>query len=128
MAQFQILDELMNLAGSSNLHDRMRVWFVQQAMEDSAFANLLFVCCQHLRRIMNKHQIMMVDMEALGDRGVAVDSLEALRKSYNRQKSMLEIMKDLLAQARSGVREEEGNANMSTGKRLNFEQKNDDKK
>ncbi|PWA55419.1 hypothetical protein CTI12_AA370010 [Artemisia annua] len=110
MAQFQILDQLMNLAGSSNLHDRMRVWFVQQAMEDSAFANLLFVCCQHLRRVMNKHRIMMVDMEALGDRGVAVDSLEALRKSYNRQKSMLEIMTDLLAQARSGVREEEGNA------------------
>ena len=52
----------------------------------------------------------MVDIEALGDRGVAVDSLEALRKTYNRHKSMLEIMTDLLAQARSGVSEEEGNA------------------
>ncbi|PWA66900.1 glycoside hydrolase, family 79 [Artemisia annua] len=64
----------------------------------------------HLRRVMNKHRIMMVDIEALGNRGVAVDSLEALRKTYNRHKSMLEIMTDLLAQARSGVREEEGNA------------------
>ncbi|PWA89150.1 hypothetical protein CTI12_AA114830 [Artemisia annua] len=73
-------------------------------------------------------------MEALGDRGVVVDSLEALRKTYNRHKSMLEIMTDLLAQARSGVREEEANAllhlqqNMSTGKRLKFGQKVDDRK
>ncbi|PWA77087.1 hypothetical protein CTI12_AA229780 [Artemisia annua] len=99
--------DLPCITATSNLES---AGYREQAMEDSAFANLLFVCCQHLRRVMNKHRIMMVDMEALGDRGVAVDSLEALRKTYNRHKAMLEIMTDLLAQARSGVSEEEGNA------------------
>ena len=70
MAQFLILDQPTNLAGTSNLHDRMRLWFVQQAVEDSSFGNLLFMCCQHLRRVMNKNRIMMVDIEELGNRGV----------------------------------------------------------
>ena len=110
MAQFQLLDHLMNLSGSTNLHDKMRLWFVQQATEDSSFSNLLFVCCQHLRRVMNKNHIMMVDMEALGDRGVAVNCLEALRKTQSRHRAMLELLEDLLGQAQAGVHEEESNA------------------
>ena len=110
MAQFQLLDNLMNLSGSTNLHDKMRLWFIQQATEDSAFANLLFMCCQHLRRVMNKNRIMMVDMESLGNRGVAVDCLEALRKTQNRHKAMLEVLEALLDEAHAGVHEEEANA------------------
>ncbi|PWA36694.1 hypothetical protein CTI12_AA597250 [Artemisia annua] len=110
MAQFQLLDHLMDLSGSTNLHDKMRLWFVQQATECTAFANLLFVCCQHLRRVMNKNRIMMVDMESLGNRGVAEDCLEALRKTQDRHKSMLALLEGLLGQAHAGVHEEESNA------------------
>lgn len=110
MAQFQILDHLAMLSGSSNLHDRMRLWFVLQSGEESALSNLLFVCCEHLRRVMAKNRIMMVDMEALSKRGVGMDCLEALRKTQNRHKVMLELLTDLLGQVNAGVHEEEGNA------------------
>ena len=110
MAEFQILDHLMNLAGSSNLHDRMRLWFVQKSGEDSALANLLFVCCEHLRRVMAKNRILMVDMEAFGNRGVGMDCLDCLRKTQRRHTVMLELLTDLLTQVKASVHEEEANA------------------
>lgn len=58
---------------------------------------------------MAKNRITMVDIEALGDRGMALGFLEALRKSHNRHKAMLELLTNLLAQAKAGVHEEESN-------------------
>ena len=110
MAQFQLLDHLMNLAGTSNLHDRMRLWFVQESGEESALGNLLFVCCEHLRRVMAKNRIMMVDLEVFSNRGVGMDCLDALRKTQNRHKVMLELLTDLLAQVNAAFHEEESNA------------------
>ncbi|PWA84280.1 hypothetical protein CTI12_AA160410 [Artemisia annua] len=78
--------------------------------EESALANLLFVCCEHLRRVMAKNRIMMVDMEELINRGVGMDCLDALRKTQSRHKAMLELLTDLLAQVNAGVHEEETNA------------------
>lgn len=110
MAEFQILEHLMKLAGSANLNDRMRLWFVKQADEELALGNLLFVCCEHMRRVMAKNRIMTVDLEALGNRGVATDCLDALRTTQTRHKAMLEVLTDMLAQVNAGVREEESNA------------------
>ena len=53
---------------------------------------------------------MMADMEALGDRGVAVNCLKALRKTHSRHRAMIELLEDLLGQAQAGVHEEESNA------------------
>ena len=110
MAQFQILDDLMKISGSSKLHDCMRVWFVQQSHEDSFCAKLIHACCEHLRRVMAKNRVMIADMEALGHRGLALDSLDALKKTQERHRALLELLVDLCAQAKAGVREEEGNA------------------
>ena len=83
---------------------------MQQSGEELALSNMIFVCCEHLRRVMNKNRIMIVDMEALGDRGVAKDCLVALRKTQARHKFMLELLTDLLTQVNAAFREEEANA------------------
>ena len=70
---------------------------------------MLFACCQHLRRVMAKNHTMIVNMEALGARGVALDSLDALRKTQERHRVLLEKLNNLFNQAKSDVCEEESN-------------------
>ena len=53
---------------------------------------------------------MILNMEALGPRGVALDSLDALRKTQEKHRVLLEKLVNLFNQAKAGVREEESNA------------------
>ena len=110
MTNFELLENLINILGSSKLHDCMRLWFVQQACEEDAFSKLLFDCCHHLRRVMAINHTMILNMEALGPRGVALDSLDALRKTQEKHRVLLEKLVNLFNQAKAGVREEESNA------------------
>ena len=109
MANFELLENLMNISGSSELHDFMRLWFVQQSCEEDAFSKLLFDCCHHLRRVMAINHTMILNMEALGARGVALDSLDALRKTQERHRVLLEKLNNLFNQEKVDVCEEESN-------------------
>ena len=109
MAYFHNLNHLMELAGSSNLSDGMRLCFVQQATEDSAFSNLLFACCEHLRRVMTKNRVKMVNMETLALSVVTVACSDAMMRTQERHRAMLGVLTNLFIQAQAGVNEKESN-------------------
>ncbi|PWA72877.1 exostosin-like protein [Artemisia annua] len=93
-----------------SIPDKRRLYKHMAACEDDAFSKLLFACCQHLRRVMAKNHTMIVNMEALGARGVALDSLDALINTHERHRVLLEKLNSLFNQAKAGVCEEESNA------------------
>ncbi|GKD30964.1 hypothetical protein Tco_1241742 [Tanacetum coccineum] len=76
MSTFEVLDELMEITGSSELHKRMRFWFVQELAEEEGLVKFLRDRCDDLRRKKARRRVLIGEMEASGARGVAVDSLE----------------------------------------------------
>ena len=104
MADFEMVQNLMNVSGSSKLNDGMRLWFVQQGDEADALSKLIFSCCHHLRRVIENH-IMMASMEGLCDRDVAMESLVYLSKTQERHELMLKKFIVLFKQAKHGVGE-----------------------
>ncbi|GJR17036.1 hypothetical protein Tco_0965563 [Tanacetum coccineum] len=87
MATFEVLDELMDITGSTNLHKRMRFWFVQEIAEEEGLLKFLRDRCDDLRRKNVRHRVLIHEMEALGEHGVAVDSLESLKQTHARETS-----------------------------------------
>ncbi|GJS87507.1 hypothetical protein Tco_0770143 [Tanacetum coccineum] len=80
MATFEVLDELMEITGSTELHKRMRFWFVQDISKEEGFLNFLCDRCDDLRRRSARRRVLIGEMEALKARGVAVDSLDCLKQ------------------------------------------------
>ncbi|GJZ64174.1 hypothetical protein Tco_0620595, partial [Tanacetum coccineum] len=74
-----VLDELMEITGSTELHKRMRFWFVQEIAEKEGLLKFIREHCDDLRRKSARRRVLIREMKALGDRGVAVDSLESLK-------------------------------------------------
>ena len=110
MDQFENLNHLMELVGSPNLHDGMRLWFIQHATEDSSLGSLLFACCEHLRKVMTKNCVMMFNMETLVSGVVSVGCADAMNRTQERHRVMLGVLTNLLFQVQAGVHEEKGNA------------------
>nr|GEW83833.1 hypothetical protein [Tanacetum cinerariifolium] len=81
MATFEVLDELMEITDSTELHKRMRLWFVQEIAEEEGFLNFLRDRCYDLRRRSAERRVLIGEMKALGARGVAVDSLDCLKQT-----------------------------------------------
>nr|GEU96985.1 hypothetical protein [Tanacetum cinerariifolium] len=71
MATFEVLDELMEINGSTELHKRMRFWFVQEIAEEEGLLKFLRDQCGELRRKNARHRVFICEMEDLGERGVA---------------------------------------------------------
>ncbi|GJY51729.1 hypothetical protein Tco_0442576 [Tanacetum coccineum] len=69
MATFDVLDELMEITGSTELHKRMRFWFVQEIAEEELFLKFLRDRCDDLRMKNAKRRVLFREMEALGERG-----------------------------------------------------------
>nr|GEX67376.1 glycoside hydrolase, family 79 [Tanacetum cinerariifolium] len=80
MATFEVLDELMEITGSTELHKRMRFWF---------------------------RRVLIREIEALGERGVAVDSLESLKQTHARETAKLAALTDAIAESLAGFHEKE---------------------
>ena len=110
MVDFEMVQNLMIVSGSSKLHDGMHLWFVQQGDEADALSKLIFSCCHHLRRVIAKNHIKMANMEGLCDRDVAMESLVSLRNTQERHELMLKKFIVLFKQAKHGVGEEVANA------------------
>ncbi|GJS92898.1 hypothetical protein Tco_0799866 [Tanacetum coccineum] len=68
MDTFEILDQLTEFADSSCLQDRMKVWFVQKRVEEEAFAGFLRDQCAGLWMTNNKNQMLIAELEVLGER------------------------------------------------------------
>ncbi|GKD96038.1 hypothetical protein Tco_1379935, partial [Tanacetum coccineum] len=72
MATFEVLDELIKITGSTELHKRMRFWFVQEIAEEEGLLKFLRDRCDELRGENNRCRVLIREMEALGERGMAI--------------------------------------------------------
>ncbi|GJZ72161.1 hypothetical protein Tco_0636012 [Tanacetum coccineum] len=107
MATFKVLDELMEITGSTKLHKRMRFWFVQEIAEEEGLLKFLHDRCNDLRRKNARRRVLLREMEALGERGVAVDSLESLKQTHARETAKLADLTDAIAESLVGIHEKE---------------------
>ncbi|GKD65417.1 hypothetical protein Tco_1307525 [Tanacetum coccineum] len=69
MATFEVLDELMEITGSTDLHKRMRFWFVQKIAEEEGLLKFLHDRCDGLRRKSARRHVLIREMEALENLG-----------------------------------------------------------
>ena len=99
-----MLNELMEVTNSSRLHDRIGLWFSQEAVEEGFFKNLIRAAIDHLKRLIPKRRELIVENEALGERGVALDSLDALRKTQARHIDLLARLIKIYGEADDGIR------------------------
>nr|GEV07528.1 hypothetical protein [Tanacetum cinerariifolium] len=85
----KVLDGLMEITGSTELHKRMRFWFVQEIAEEEGLLKFLRDRCDDLRRKNVRRRVLIREMEALGERGVAVNSLESLKQTHAKDTAKL---------------------------------------
>nr|GEU64296.1 hypothetical protein [Tanacetum cinerariifolium] len=76
MATFEVLDELMEIIDATELHKRMRFW----------------------------RHVLIREIEALGERGVVVDSLESLKHTHARETAKLAALTNAIAESLVGQR------------------------
>ncbi|GKE43197.1 hypothetical protein Tco_1470481 [Tanacetum coccineum] len=84
--------ELLEITGSTELHKRMRFWFVQEISKEEGLLKFLHDRCDDLRRKNAKRRVLIHEMEALGEHGVAVDSLESLKQTHARETAKLSAL------------------------------------
>nr|GEU78093.1 hypothetical protein [Tanacetum cinerariifolium] len=82
MTTFEVLDELMEITGSTELHKRMWFRFVQEIAKEEGLLKFLRDRCDDLRRKNTRRRVLIREMEALGEHGMAVDSLESLKQTH----------------------------------------------
>ncbi|GKF25889.1 hypothetical protein Tco_0081783, partial [Tanacetum coccineum] len=63
--------------------------------------------CDDLRRKISRRLVLICEMEALGDRGVAVDSLESLKQTHARETAKLTALTDVIAESLADIHEKE---------------------
>nr|GEV96652.1 hypothetical protein [Tanacetum cinerariifolium] len=86
----------------------MRFWFVQEIAEEEGLLKFLRERCDDLRRKSVRRHALIHEMPALGDRGVAVDSLESLKQTHARETAKLVGLTDVMAETLAGIHEKEG--------------------
>ncbi|GJV90465.1 hypothetical protein Tco_1538278 [Tanacetum coccineum] len=64
-------------------------------------------CCDDLRRKNAKHRVLIREMKALGERGVAVDSLESLKQTHARETAKLAALTYAIAESLAGIHKKE---------------------
>ncbi|GJZ27550.1 hypothetical protein Tco_0571803 [Tanacetum coccineum] len=119
MAIFEVLDELMEITDSTKLHKHMRFWFVQEIAKEEGFLKFLHDRCDDMRRRSARRHVLIGEMEALGARGVAVDSLDCLKQIQARETGKLAALIEVLAETQAGVHEKDGHISEEEGF-LNF--------
>ncbi|GKD43972.1 hypothetical protein Tco_1268617 [Tanacetum coccineum] len=92
MAAFLLLDKLAEVDGSSRLQDRMNLVFSGVRSEDESFIGLMRDLCFGFRIRLNKNQWLIAELEALGQRGDALRSLDYLREMVARDSGMLRVL------------------------------------
>ncbi|GKB61573.1 hypothetical protein Tco_0917759 [Tanacetum coccineum] len=103
MATFEILDELMEVADSSRLQDRMKVWFLQAPAEEEDFVGFLHDRCVGLRMSISNSQRLIAELEALGECRDVVRCLDHMRQIVGRDSAKLGALEQLLAGAHVGM-------------------------
>ncbi|GJU75406.1 leucine-rich repeat-containing protein [Tanacetum coccineum] len=74
MATFEVFDELMEITGSTELHKRMRFWFVQEIAKEEGLLKFLRDRCDDLRRKNARRRVLIREMEGSGEHGGGYDA------------------------------------------------------
>ncbi|GJR77118.1 hypothetical protein Tco_0089483 [Tanacetum coccineum] len=82
--------------------------FVQEIAEEEGLLKFLRDCCDDLRRKSVRRRVLIREMEALGERGVGVDSLKCLKQTHVRETTKLVALIDVMAKTLAGIHEKEG--------------------
>nr|GEX90208.1 hypothetical protein [Tanacetum cinerariifolium] len=85
----------------------MRFWFVQEISEEEGLLKFLRDRCDDLRRKNARRRVLIHEMEALGERGVDVESLESLKQTHARETAKLTALTDAIAESMAGIHEKE---------------------
>ncbi|GJR57209.1 hypothetical protein Tco_1499371 [Tanacetum coccineum] len=104
MAALYILDKLTEIANSSRLQEKMKVVFSRARSEDESFIGLIRDLYSGLRLSLTKNQRLIVELEALGQRGDALKPLEYMREMVARNFATLGVLEQLLAGIHVGMR------------------------
>nr|GEW06384.1 hypothetical protein [Tanacetum cinerariifolium] len=96
MAFFEVLDELMEIIGSTELQKRMQFWFMQEIAEEEGFLKFLCSRCDDLRRYNASRHVLIGKMEALGVLGVTVDCLDCLKQTHARETDKFVTLTEVL--------------------------------
>ncbi|GJU04934.1 hypothetical protein Tco_1121364 [Tanacetum coccineum] len=107
MATFEVLDEPIEITCSTELHKRMRFWFVQEIAEKEGLLKFLCERCDDFMRKSARNRVLIREMEALGDRGVVVDSLESLKQTHARETTKFVGLTDVMTETLAGIHEKE---------------------
>ncbi|GKA92455.1 hypothetical protein Tco_0814380 [Tanacetum coccineum] len=89
----------MQITDSTELHKRMRFWFVQEIAEEEGLLKFLRDRCDDLRRKNARRRVLIREMKNLGERGVAVDSLESLKQTHAREAAKLAALTDTITES-----------------------------
>nr|GEX56736.1 DNA-directed DNA polymerase [Tanacetum cinerariifolium] len=95
----------MEITCSIELYKHMRSWFVQEIAEEEDLLKFLYDRSDDLRRKNDRRRVLIREMEALGERGVAVDSLESLKQTHARETAKLAALTGVIAESLAGIRE-----------------------
>nr|GEX88931.1 hypothetical protein [Tanacetum cinerariifolium] len=86
----------------------MRFWFVQEITEEEGLLKLIHDPCDDLKRKSARHCVLIHEMEALGEHGLGVNSLECLKQTHVRETDKLVALTDAMAKTLAGIHEKEG--------------------
>nr|GEU32211.1 hypothetical protein [Tanacetum cinerariifolium] len=86
-----------NYAESTYLKDKMKFWFTRARTEDQAFVVLMCDVCLELKIKMHKTRRLIVELEALGEVGDAITSLNHMREIVGRESAKLAVLEQLSA-------------------------------
>ncbi|GKC42326.1 hypothetical protein Tco_1060048, partial [Tanacetum coccineum] len=79
--------------------------FVHEIAEEEGLLKVIRDCCGGLRRKNARRRVLIRKNEALGERGVAVDSLECLKKTHDRETAKFAALTNAIAEALAGIHE-----------------------
>nr|GEV21842.1 hypothetical protein [Tanacetum cinerariifolium] len=83
--------------------DRIKVWFFQKHAEEEDFARFLRDQCDGLMMTNSKNQMLIAELEALGERGNGVRCLDHMREIVARDFAKLGVLEQLLAGTHVGI-------------------------
>nr|GEV75517.1 hypothetical protein [Tanacetum cinerariifolium] len=98
----------------------MRFWFVQETAKEGLL-KFLHDRCDDLRRKNAKHRVLIREMEALGEHGVPVDSLESLKQTHARETAKLAALTDAITESLAGIHEKERHSGTNDATQNNSE-------
>ncbi|GKA11034.1 hypothetical protein Tco_0690467 [Tanacetum coccineum] len=91
MATFEVLDKLMEITSSTELHKHMQFWLVQEIAKEEGLLKFLHSRYDVLRRKNARRRVLIYEMEALGERGGGYAIAESLDGIHEKELHVVKL-------------------------------------